>query len=212
MNADGTMLYVCDFSNHRIRQVNTSTGAVTTLAGGSSGTAGAYLDGNGTGAGCSTPLCARMRWTDRVQSYAHAGAGFNSPRGLAIGADGSLYVGDQGNNRIRKVTAAGVVTTLAGSGTATFADGVGAAAAFNLVLGVALDPTGALLYIADYNYFRDGRHVCQSAHRRHGCVSSDRFASHALVQQARAECVFRAAVIDVPSLSVLLQMRRATCG
>jgi DNA-binding beta-propeller fold protein YncE len=85
---------------------------------------------------------------------AYAGAGFNNARTLVIGADGSLYVGDQGNHRIRKVTTtgtpAGVVTTLAGSSTGAFADGVGTAASLNAPMGVALDPTGALLYIADY--------------------------------------------------------------
>jgi serine/threonine-protein kinase len=85
-------------------------------------------------------------------THAHAGAGFNNPRGLVIGTDGSLYVGDQGNNRIRKATTGtpGVVTTLAGSSTGAFAAGVGTAASFSAPMGVALDPTGALLYIADY--------------------------------------------------------------
>ncbi len=91
-----------------------------------------------------------MAWLTACDRMAYAGAGFNNARTIVIGTDGSLYVGDQGNNRIRKVTAAGVVTTLAGSGTAAFADGVGAAASFSAPMGVALDPTGALLYITDY--------------------------------------------------------------
>ena len=86
-----------------------------------------------------------------AHAHAHADAGFNSPKGIDIGADGSLYVADQSNHRIRKVTSAGVVTTLAGSGAAAFANGIGTAASFSTPMGVALDPTGALLYIADFS-------------------------------------------------------------
>ncbi len=51
----------------------------------------------------------------------------------------SLYVADTGNHKIRKVTSAGVVTTLAGSGSATFADGTGTAASFYQPSSVAVD-------------------------------------------------------------------------
>ncbi|MBD2723917.1 NHL repeat-containing protein [Hymenobacter armeniacus] len=113
-------LYVADKGNNRIRKI-TPAGVVTTLAG--SGTAGA-ADGVG------------------------AAASFNAPAGVAVDALGTVYVADQGNHRIRRITAAGVVSTLAGSGAATFADGTGAAASFNSPSGMAVD-AGGTVYVAD---------------------------------------------------------------
>lgn len=110
-------LYVADYNNHRIRKI-TPAGLVSTLAG--SGNAGS-ADGTGTA------------------------ASFNLPISLTVDADGTVYVADQANNKIRKVTASGVVTTLAGSGTAAFADGKGSAASFSLPTGIVMDASGNLL-------------------------------------------------------------------
>jgi len=120
VDASGTV-YVADTSNHRIRKI-TSAGVVTTLAG--SGSA-AFVDGIGTS------------------------ASFNNPTGIAVDASGAVYVADQSNNRIRTVTSAGVVTTLAGSGSAAFVDGIGTSASFNNPSGVAVDANGTV-YVADY--------------------------------------------------------------
>jgi len=70
-------LYVCDTGNHTIRQI-TLAGVVTTIAG-SAGTTGTT---NGTG----------------------TAARFNGPKGIAVHSNGSLYVADTGNNKIRKIT------------------------------------------------------------------------------------------------------------
>ena len=92
-----------------------NSGVVTTLAGGGFG-ASAFADGTG------------------------ANARFNNPRGVAYDpTTGNFVVADADNNRIRLVTPAGVVTTLAGSGAATFADGTGAAASFQYPTGVRME-------------------------------------------------------------------------
>ena len=115
-------LYVGDFSTQRIRKI-TPGGIVSTLAGsGKQGTA----DGVGTE------------------------ASFKGPLGLVVDADGNIYVADTDNHLIRKITPAGVVTTLAGSGKPAFADGDGVAASFHRPHGVSLDKNKNVL-VADTN-------------------------------------------------------------
>ena len=114
---------VCDNSNNAIRKV-TSAGLVTTFAGGTLGNA----DGTGTS------------------------AQFSSPFGIAIDASDNAYVTDYNNKRIRKITPAGVVTTLAGS-TSGFTDGTGAAAQFFSPTFIAVDASGNV-FVADGNTIR----------------------------------------------------------
>ncbi|EOD20444.1 hypothetical protein EMIHUDRAFT_208291 [Emiliania huxleyi CCMP1516] len=123
---DGSALFVADFSNDKIRRVEVTTGEVSTISG--SGTAGS-ADGVG----------------DASQFY--------QPSGLAISPDGSaLFVADKGNNKIRRVeVATGEVTTIAGSGEAGDADGVGDAAQFANPAGIAISPDGGALFVADCN-------------------------------------------------------------
>ena len=80
-------------------------------------------------------------------------ASFKQPYGVAVDSSGNVYVGDFGNNKIRKITPAGVVTTLAGSGTAGSADGLGAAASFNIPFGIAVDGSGNV-YVGDAGSFK----------------------------------------------------------
>jgi alpha-tubulin suppressor-like RCC1 family protein len=120
VDASGT-IYVADQLNHKIRKI-TPSGVVTTFAG--SGTSGSS-DGTGTA------------------------ASFDSPLGIALDASGNLYVADYYNNKIRKITPSGVVTTFAGSGTAGNADGTGTAASFNRPAALTVDVSGTI-YVADY--------------------------------------------------------------
>ncbi len=122
---------VADQANQRIRKV-TLDGVVTTLA--------------GDGFGAWAPNVGR--WIDGTGS----GASFNKPSGVVVDSNGNVIVGDQGNNRIRKVTSGGVVTTLAGSGSAAFADGTGTGASFSYPFGVAVDSSGNVIVAEDYNY------------------------------------------------------------
>jgi sugar lactone lactonase YvrE len=116
-------LIVADTANATLRSINTSTGAVTTLAG-AAGTRG-NADGTGTA------------------------ATFSAPMGMAVDASGTLSVADAMNDTIRQVTAAGVVTTFAGSaGVTGFADGTGTAARFNFPTGAVFDPSGNL-FVSD---------------------------------------------------------------
>ena len=69
--------------------------------------------------------------------------------GIVIDGEGNLYVGDEGNSSVRKISKDGRVATLAGNGKFSFADGVGKDATFNAPGGIAIDTHGNL-YVADY--------------------------------------------------------------
>lgn len=113
-------LYVSDHGNHAIRKIS-SAGVVTTLAG--SGSAG-RTDGTGSA------------------------ASFKFPSGLGADSAGNVYVADTDNQVIRKISTAGVVTTIGGTGSLGSADGIGTAASFYNPKDVAVDAAG-VLYIVD---------------------------------------------------------------
>lgn len=114
-------VFVVDRSNHKIRKI-TPNGDVTTFAGsGFSGSA----DGIGTA------------------------ASFRYPDGAVFDSQNNLFVSDQSNHKIRKITPDGTVTTFAGSGTIGAANGIGTAASFYYPAGMAVDAVDNL-YIADY--------------------------------------------------------------
>jgi sugar lactone lactonase YvrE len=121
-------LYFSDVHFHRVRKV-TPDGIISTVAG--TGTGGFSGDGGSATA-----------------------AQLNGPIGVAVDSGANIYIADQSNFRIRKVTSAGVISTVAGDGTSglNLDTGPATAAQLSLPTGVAVDTAGDL-YIADSNNF-----------------------------------------------------------
>jgi MYXO-CTERM domain-containing protein len=121
VDASGNV-YVADTTNNLLRKI-TPDGTVSTLA----GVVGVAGSSDGTG----------------------SAALFNMPGGLAVDASGNIYLADTGNSTIRKITPAGVVTTIAGlPGVAGFKDGTGSDAWFNQPKALTVDATGNV-FVAD---------------------------------------------------------------
>lgn len=118
-------LYVADSQNSMIRKITTPGAIVTTLAGSGSAT---FADGTGRQ------------------------ASFNLVDNVYYDASGVLYCGDTFNNRIRKITLTGTVTTIAGSGARGFQDGPAASATFSNPGTTATDAAGNI-YVADPGNF-----------------------------------------------------------
>jgi secreted PhoX family phosphatase len=116
-------VYCAEYFSQQVSKYS-STGNYSVLAG-LSGTSG-YLDATGTA------------------------ARFNVPAGIAVDANGNLYVTETANNKIRKITAAGVVTTIAGSN-GGFADGISGVAMFDTPIAITGDLANNTVYIADFN-------------------------------------------------------------
>ena len=120
-------LYIGDWDNGRIRKVDVATGIVTTVAG--NGTTGFSGDGG--------PATA---------------AQINKTTAICFDSCGNMYFSDENNQRVRRIDAnTGIITTIAGNGTAGFSGdgGPASAAEFNHPTGVAMDKYGSL-YVADY--------------------------------------------------------------
>lgn len=167
-------LYVGDVDNHAIRIISPE-GVVRTLAGGRKGYSdrdgdlamfnhpyGVAVDANGNVYVADSYNNTIRKVTPEGSASTFAGNGndgfvdgpalnaeFYVPIGIVMDSGGNIYVGDEGNSSIRKITADGVVTTLAGNGQFSFADGVGRAAIFNAPGALAIDAEGNI-FVADY--------------------------------------------------------------
>ena len=121
-------IYVSDQHNNCIRKID-GTGIITTLTDTAAG-----FSGDGGPA---------------------SSAQINDPQGIKTDSAGNVYFADAGNQRIRKISMSGTITTIAGTGTAGYSGdgGPSTAAKLNAPSGVAIDPSGNM-YIADYNNFR----------------------------------------------------------
>jgi sugar lactone lactonase YvrE len=119
-------IYIADRNNDRIREVSTS-GIITTVA------------GNGT-------------WGYSGDSGAATSAELYGPSGVAVDSSGNIFFVEDGNNRVRKVSASGIITTVAGNGTGGYSGdgGVATSAELYTPYGVAVDSSGNI-YIADLN-------------------------------------------------------------
>lgn len=120
VDANGN-LYIGDSQNNVIRKI-TSSGVVSTFAG--------IKDVGGTNNGAAST------------------ATFSSPLGVVVDINNNVFVADQGNCLIRKITSAGIVSTVAGTSSSGSANGTGTAASFNYAVGLTVDASGNI-YVAD---------------------------------------------------------------
>ncbi len=155
-------IYVCDLGN-KIRKI-TPEGVVSTLT---SSAAGAGLDVDASGnlyvaTGAAGSLIKKVTPDGTTTTFAGSTTGFadglgtaaqfSSPKDVVVDPYGNVFVADDNNYRIRKITPAGNVTTIAG-GTFGNSDGVGAAAQFDDIRSIAIDLSGNL-YVTDRNRIR----------------------------------------------------------
>jgi len=117
-------LFIADTGNDRIRRIDAATKIITTIAGG------------GTGLGDNEPATA---------------AALDDPQSVAVDGNGNIYIADTNHNRIRKVGAGGIITTVAGNGGGGYSGDGGPATAAEIPAprGVALDDAGNLYIAAD---------------------------------------------------------------
>ena len=119
-------VYIADTANNRVRKLTIATGILTTIAG--SGTSPGFA---GDGGPAKSAL-------------------LNNPKGVAVDAAGNVFVADTFNQRIRVISTAGIITTIAGNGFAGYQGDGGPAVTAELQFptGLAMGPNG-VIYVAD---------------------------------------------------------------
>ena len=197
LSPNDKILYVADSGNGKIRKINLATGQVTTLVEGLNvptfmvtlPNGSMYVSETGRNrilhiqpdgawtvfAGGGYKTASDGTWIGGYRDGVSEHAQFRSPQGLVLSSNGTLYVADSGNQRIRAISPTGSVTTVAGSGHLTvnggtaleggYANGKALHAQFNFPTGLALGKNG-VIYIADtYNH-------CIRALLPHGVVET----------------------------------------
>ncbi len=175
-------VYIADYTNNRVRKINTS-GIISTIAGNGTGgytgfnvqattaelnlPADVVLDASGNIyiADYNNNVVRKVNTSGVISNYAGNGTGgytgfnvqattaeLNGPIGLGFDASGNLYIVDGNNQVIRKVTTSGIITTVAGNGTAGYSGDGGQATSANLNYpnGVCVDASNNM-YIADFS-------------------------------------------------------------
>ncbi|HEY5913521.1 MAG TPA: hypothetical protein VJA21_23280 [Verrucomicrobiae bacterium] len=135
VSGDGTV-FIADSYNHRVRKVDTN-GIITTVAGnGATVHFGSIYYGTYSGDGGPA-----------------VDAGLNRPAGVALDSEGNLFIADNYNDRIRKVDANGIITTIAGNGNSGYSGDRGWAtnASLSSPVGVAVDSAGAIFILDEGN-------------------------------------------------------------
>lgn len=178
-------IYIADQYNNRIRKIWASSGIITTVAGGGGGylgdggnatnatlsyPSGVAVDGSGNiyiadqynnrvrkvaPTGIISTVAGNGSWSYSGDGSAAVSAGIPTPSGVAVDGSGNLFIADNGSARIRKVSAAGIISTVAGNGTVGYSGDEGAATAAMLSnpAGIAVDGSGNL-YVADEGNYR----------------------------------------------------------
>ncbi|MGZ3755123.1 MAG: putative Ig domain-containing protein [Mucilaginibacter sp.] len=157
-------LYVADFGNNEVRQIVSSSAAVTLLAGSATGASGStnspalFKSPSGAAYDATTgavyiadqanALIRKVIVSSGATSTFGSGVTYTTPTNVAVDASGNVYVTDKGLNKIIKITAAGAASIFAGSGTAASTDGTGTGASFNAPDGITIDKSGNI-YVSD---------------------------------------------------------------
>ncbi len=174
-----TQIVLVDLTQNDVRLINPDTKIITPLAGPTvRGTAG-FVNGNGSEVRFNRPYGPAITPSGNIlladqgnnalrlitpggEVITYAGNGtagntngtrfvakFNGPQDVDLDSRGNIYVSDNGNHVIRRISTSGTVSTFAGDGTAGYRDGAGAQARFFGQEGLAVNRTGTTVYVAD---------------------------------------------------------------
>jgi sugar lactone lactonase YvrE len=191
LHYSGGNLIIADASNNLIRIIS-PTAVVTTFAGSTGGLVngiGTYAKFNGPWgvaadslgniyvADATNNVIRKITTAATVSTYAGTStagsanglstlAGFNQPGGVIVDYYGNVFVADRGNNKIRKIDSTGLVSTLAGSGTASSVNSIGTYATFNLPVSLTIDSNNNV-FVSDYS-----GHVIRKVRTSNGVVTT----------------------------------------